>query len=61
MYQINYYLQDVLIRSEKINDKKLNKFLKHYSYYDASIIKNKNSYLIKEDDWNTIEIFKLNH
>lgn len=61
MYQINYYLKDVLIRSEKINDKKLNKFLKHYSYYDAVIIKNKNSYLIKEDDWNTIEIFKINY
>lgn len=61
MYQINYYLKDVLIRSEKIKDEELNKFLKHYSYYGASILKNKNNYLIKEDDWNTVEIFKLNH
>ena len=61
MYQINYYLQGVLIRSEKINDERLNKLLKHYSYYGASILKNRSSYLIKEDDWNTVEIFKINY
>ena len=61
MYQINYYLQGVLIRSEKINDKKLNKLLKYYKYYEAFISKIEDKYLIKEDDWNTVEIFKINH
>lgn len=58
MYQINYYLKNKLIRSEKIKDEELDKFLKYYSYYGASILKNKNNYLIKEDDWNTVEIVK---
>ena len=43
----------------KNRDEELNKFLKHYFYYDTAIFKNKNSYLIKEDHWRTIEIFKI--
>ena len=57
MYLLNYYLKNKLLKSYNIEEKELNKIVSHFKYYDANIIEENNLIIIKEDDWNRIEIY----
>ena len=57
MYLLNYYLKNKLLKSYYIKEDEFYKIISHFKYYDANIIEENNLIIIKEDDWNRIEIY----